>query len=153
MQGVRPPLWSIGQSWLQIPRSGFDSRRYQSFRGVVGLERGPLNVVSTIEELLGRKNSGSGLEKRSYGRRGSIALTTRRNKLALTSSISGGRTIGVVRSRTEGRMRNCDVVVRSALWVSNFMELSTAATRDIFSIPWNPKMYYRIRKCFPLLLS
>jgi hypothetical protein len=29
---------------------------------VVGLERGPLSLVSTIEELLGRKSSGSGLE-------------------------------------------------------------------------------------------
>jgi hypothetical protein len=28
----------------------------------VGLERGPLNLVSTTEELLGRKSSGSGLE-------------------------------------------------------------------------------------------
>jgi hypothetical protein len=27
-----PPLWSSGQSsWLQIQRSGFDSRRYQIF--------------------------------------------------------------------------------------------------------------------------
>jgi hypothetical protein len=66
----RPPLWPSGQSsCLQIEMSGFDSRRYQSFREVVGLERGPLSLVSTIEELLGRKNSGSGLESRSYGRR------------------------------------------------------------------------------------
>jgi hypothetical protein len=28
----------------------------------MGLERGPLSLVSAIEELLGRKNSGSGLE-------------------------------------------------------------------------------------------
>jgi hypothetical protein len=28
----------------------------------MGLERGPLSLVSTIEELLERKNSGSGLE-------------------------------------------------------------------------------------------
>jgi hypothetical protein len=28
----------------------------------VGLERGPLSLMSTIEELLERKNSGSGLE-------------------------------------------------------------------------------------------
>jgi hypothetical protein len=41
----------------------------------VGLERGPLSLVSTIEELLGRQSSGSGLENRDYGRRGSAALT------------------------------------------------------------------------------
>jgi hypothetical protein len=35
----------------------------------VGLERGPLSLVSTIEELLGRKNSSSDLENRDYGRR------------------------------------------------------------------------------------
>jgi hypothetical protein len=50
----RPPLWSSGQSsWLQIPRPGFDSRHYQ--KKLVGLERGPLSLVSTTEELLDRK--------------------------------------------------------------------------------------------------
>jgi hypothetical protein len=33
----------------------------------VGLEQGPLRIVSTIEELLKRKNNGSGLENRDYG--------------------------------------------------------------------------------------
>jgi hypothetical protein len=35
----------------------------------VGLEQGPLSLVSTIEELLQIKSSGSGLESREYGRR------------------------------------------------------------------------------------
>jgi hypothetical protein len=49
-----PPLWSSGQSsWLQIRRPGFGSRHYQ--KKVVDLERGPLSLVSTIEELLDRK--------------------------------------------------------------------------------------------------
>jgi hypothetical protein len=86
-------LWSSGQSsWLQIQRSGFDSRRYQTFWEVVGLERGPLNLVSTIEGILGRKSSGSGLESKEYGRidqlrwpRGTLYLQT----LALTSPTSG----------------------------------------------------------------
>jgi hypothetical protein len=74
----RPPLWSSGHSsWLQIQRSGVDSRHYQIFCEVVGLERGPLSLVSTIEELLGRKNSGCGLERVEYGPRASAALTTR----------------------------------------------------------------------------
>jgi hypothetical protein len=34
----------------------------------VGLERGPLSLVSTIEKLLGRNNRGSGLQNREYGR-------------------------------------------------------------------------------------
>jgi hypothetical protein len=46
--------------------SGFDSRHYQIFWEVVGLELGPLNLVSTTEELLERKGSGSGLESRDY---------------------------------------------------------------------------------------
>jgi hypothetical protein len=41
-------------SWLQIQRSKFDFRLYQSFREVVGLERGPLGFMSTTEELLER---------------------------------------------------------------------------------------------------
>jgi hypothetical protein len=52
---------------LQIQRFGFDSRRDQIFWEVVGLERGPLILVSTTEELLERKNSGSSLEIRDYG--------------------------------------------------------------------------------------
>jgi hypothetical protein len=35
----------------------------------VGLELGPLSLVSTIQELLERKSSGSGVEDREYGRR------------------------------------------------------------------------------------
>jgi hypothetical protein len=65
-----PPLWSSGQSsWLQIQRSGFDSQRYQIFWKVLGLERGPLSLVSTTEELLERKSSSSDLESRENGRR------------------------------------------------------------------------------------
>jgi hypothetical protein len=43
---------------------GFDSRRYQIFREVVGLERGPLSLMRIIEELLEWKSSGSGFEIR-----------------------------------------------------------------------------------------
>jgi hypothetical protein len=37
----------------------------------VGLERDQLSLVSTIEDLLGRNGSGSGLEIREYGLRDS----------------------------------------------------------------------------------
>jgi hypothetical protein len=102
----RPTLWSCGQSsWLQIQRPGFDSRSYQIFREVVGLERGPLSFVSTTEELLGRKSSGSGLESREYGRRDSSRWPRDilyPKKLALTSLTSSGSSVGIVRSRTRG---------------------------------------------------
>jgi hypothetical protein len=68
--GFRPTLWSSGQSsCLQFQRSGFDSQHYQIFCEVVGLERDPLSLVSTTEDLLERNSSGSGLENRYYGRR------------------------------------------------------------------------------------
>jgi hypothetical protein len=67
---VCPPLRSSGQV------SGYRSRGPSSIPGAtgfsreaVGLERGPLNHVSTIEELVGRKNSGFGQEHLDYGRR------------------------------------------------------------------------------------
>jgi hypothetical protein len=70
----------------------------------VGLERGPLSLVSTIEELLGRYNSGSGLESRKYGRGESLRLprnTLYLQNLALTSPTIDGRSVGIVRSRTK----------------------------------------------------
>jgi hypothetical protein len=73
---------------------------YQIFGEVVGLERDPLNLVSTTEDLLGRKSSGSGLEIREYGRRDPSCLPRSNlylQKLALNSPTSGGRLVGIVR--------------------------------------------------------
>jgi hypothetical protein len=71
----------------------------------VGLQRGPLSLVSTTEELLERKSSGFGLDNRDYRSRGSVALTTwdplYPQKLAVTSRTSGGLSVGIVRSRTQ----------------------------------------------------
>jgi hypothetical protein len=70
----------------------------------VGLERGPLSLVSTTEELLGRKSRGSGLEIREYGHRYPSRLprgTLYQQTLALTSPTSGGRSVGVVYSQTQ----------------------------------------------------
>jgi hypothetical protein len=103
----RPPLWSSGQSSLpqiQIQRFGFDFRRYQIFWQVVGLERGPVSLMSTTEELLKRKSSGSGLESREYGSRDPSRWprgTLYSQKLALSSLTSGGRSAGIVRSRIQ----------------------------------------------------
>jgi hypothetical protein len=81
-----------------IPRS------YQIFWEVVGLERGPLSLVSTTEELLAKQSRGSGLEIREYGRRDPSRWprdTLYPQKLALTSPTSGGRWVGIVRSQTQ----------------------------------------------------
>jgi hypothetical protein len=41
---------------------GFNSRRYQIFLEVAGLERGPISLVRITEELLELKSSVSGIE-------------------------------------------------------------------------------------------
>jgi hypothetical protein len=69
----------------------------------VGLERGPLSLVTIIEELLVWKSSGSSLENRMTGgdplRWPHDFLYPQ--KLALTSPTSGGRSVGIVRLRTK----------------------------------------------------
>jgi hypothetical protein len=89
-----PPLWSSDQSsWLQIQMSEFNSRCYHIFWEVVGLEWGPLSLVSTTEKLLERKSSGSGLENpklQLYGIRCADYVTPLYlQKLLLTSLTSG----------------------------------------------------------------
>jgi hypothetical protein len=58
--------------------------------------------VSTIEELLGRNSSNSGLESPEYGHGDLLRLPrdTSILKLALTSPTSGGHSVSIVRSRT-----------------------------------------------------
>jgi hypothetical protein len=114
LHNVQPPLWSGGQSsWLTIRWPVFFSRHYQIFlkkkkkkkrKTVVGLERGPLSLVSTTEELLGRKSRGSCLENREHGRRDPSRWPRDilyPHKLALTSPTSGSCLVGIVRSRTQ----------------------------------------------------
>jgi hypothetical protein len=88
-----------------MQRSGFDSRYHQIFREVVDLERGPLSLVSTIEELLEKEGSCSGLENREYGRGDPLHLPRGilyPSKLAVTSP-SGGRSVSIVRSWTKAK--------------------------------------------------
>jgi hypothetical protein len=97
LRPCRSLLWYSGQSfWLQIQRSGFNSRRYHIIWEVVGLERGPLSPVSINGELLERKSSGFDLESREYGRRDPSRCprgTLYPQKLVLTSP-----KIGIARS-------------------------------------------------------
>jgi hypothetical protein len=70
----------------------------------VGLERGPLSLVSTIEEVLGRNISDFGLENREYGRGDPLREqrdTLYQLKLALTSPTGCGRSVGIVSLRTK----------------------------------------------------
>jgi hypothetical protein len=73
---------------------------------IVDLERGPLCLVTTIEEILERNSSGSGLENRYYGRKDPSRCprdTLYPQKLALTSPTSDGRSIGIVHSRAKAK--------------------------------------------------
>jgi hypothetical protein len=72
---------------------------------VVGLEGDPLSLVSTTEELLDRKvaapvyktdNTAVGIRYADH-----VAPSIRKRKLAITSPTSGGRSVGIVRSRTQ----------------------------------------------------
>jgi hypothetical protein len=88
---------------------GFDSRRYQIFWEIVGLERGPLSLVMIIEELLEWKIIGSGQENRINDRGDPLRWprdTLYPKKLALTSPTSGGHSVGIVRLRTKGHRVN-----------------------------------------------
>jgi hypothetical protein len=58
-------MWSSDQSfWLQIQRSRVRFLALPDFMSSSGCETGPLSLVSTIEELLGRNSKGYSLENR-----------------------------------------------------------------------------------------
>jgi hypothetical protein len=60
--------------------------------------------VSTIEELLGKNSSGSSLKNENTAvgiRYADHVAPLCPQKLALTSTTSGGRSVGIVRSRTK----------------------------------------------------
>jgi hypothetical protein len=76
---------------------GLDSRRYQIFWEVVGLERGPLSLVSITEELFEWKNSGSESRKPRLP----AVVTLYQQKFALISPTSCGRSVSIVRLRTK----------------------------------------------------
>jgi hypothetical protein len=64
----------------------------------VGLERDLLSLVSTTEELLGKRSSGSGLENRDHCRRDPLCWprgTLFPQTLALTSEKSDGSSVGI----------------------------------------------------------
>jgi hypothetical protein len=122
---------------VRVP--GYRSRGLGSIRGaarffrvVMGLERGPLSLVNTIEELLERKSSGSCLEIREYCRRDPSRWprgTLYPQKLALTSSISGSRSVGIVRSRTQ--------VTRLVLDFCNLRPKNVACSSPLLKLYWN----------------
>jgi hypothetical protein len=72
---------------------GFDSR---ALKKIVGLERGPLSIVNTTEELLDRKVAAP-VQKTEN----TVVGIRHADHVAITSPTSGGRSVGIVRSRTQ----------------------------------------------------
>jgi hypothetical protein len=74
----------------------FDSPRYRISWEVVGVERGPLSLVSITEELLEQKTSNS-----RWGKPRLTAVGIRCADHALTWPRSSNRSVGIVRLRTK----------------------------------------------------
>jgi hypothetical protein len=71
---------------------------------VVGLERGSLSLVSATEELLDRKVAAPVYKTENAAveiRHADHVAPSIRKKLTITSPTSGGRSVGVVRSRSQ----------------------------------------------------
>jgi hypothetical protein len=98
-----PPLW-----WSEFLATDSEVRVpfpvLPNFLRCSGSGTGFTNFMSTIEELLERKSSGSGLESREYDSRNPSRWPRGilcPHKLAITSPTRGGRSVGIFRSRTE----------------------------------------------------
>jgi hypothetical protein len=86
----------------------------------VGLERGPLSLVSITEELLETRSTGSGLESREYGSRDpsrSPCGTLNPKKLAITSPTRGGHSVGIVCSRSQAKEFSLVFSFLENLWI------------------------------------
>jgi hypothetical protein len=69
---------------------------------VVGLERGPLSLVRTTEELRKVADPVYKTENTAVGiRHTDHVAPSIRKKFAITSPTSGGRSVGIIRSRTQ----------------------------------------------------
>jgi hypothetical protein len=70
----------------------------------MGLERGRLSLVSTIEELLDRKVAAPVYKTENTGvgiRHADHVAPSIRKKLTITSPTSGGRSVVIIHSRTQ----------------------------------------------------
>jgi hypothetical protein len=99
---------------------GYGFRSYQNFREVVGMERFVLCLVSAIEELLGKRNSGSSLETENTVvriRHADNATPLYPQKLALTSPTSDGLSYSSLADRGHGVCALFNMRSRKALLV------------------------------------
>ena len=103
----RPPLWSSGQRfWLQIQRSRVRFPALPDFLSGSGSGTGSTQPREVkLRSYLNKKSSGSRFRKQSLtavGIRCANHVTPLYpQKLSLTSPTGGGRSVGMVRSRTK----------------------------------------------------
>jgi hypothetical protein len=118
----------------------------------VGLELGPLSLMSIIEELLGRNSSGSSLENWEYVRGDPLRWpydTLYPQKLALASPTSGGRSVGRVRLRTKATelsLQNCRLSEKTThlpFYAVEKYKLETAWKTVKFSTHTQKKKFYK----------
>ena len=104
---IQWPLWSSGQSfWLQIQRSRVRSPVLPDFLSSSGSGTGSAQPREVkLRSYLNKKSSGSRFRKQrltAVGTRCANHVTPLYpQKLALTSPTGGGRSVGMVRSRTK----------------------------------------------------
>jgi hypothetical protein len=94
---------------------------------------GPLSLMSTTEELLGRNSSGSGLEKREYGHKDPSCWprgTLYQQKLAITSPTSGGRSVGIVHLWTQTTEFVCFVSLM-VHWSSMYLNQGSDLSKEL----------------------
>jgi hypothetical protein len=132
----------------------------------VGLEQGPLSLMSTTEELLGRNCSSSGLENRDNGRGDLLCWprdTLYQQKLALTSPTSGGRSVGIVRLRAKATEFVCCFCLYQIfvnfiakwqhtphindihiLWVWNYVTIEMKTTSNLHFYPAMQQVFWML---------
>jgi hypothetical protein len=106
------PFLEASRYFGYIISSGYRSRGQGSIPGttrkkVVGLEWGPLSLVGTTEEILDRKVAAAVYKSENTAvgiRHADHVVLSISKKVAITSPRSGGRSVGIVRSRTQTKV-------------------------------------------------
>jgi hypothetical protein len=119
---------------------GFDYRRYQIFWEVLGLEQGPLSLMSTTEELHGRNINSSGLENRENVREDALHWprdTLYLQKLALTTPTCGDRSVGIARlwtKTTEFVSKDTTIKMKASIFWKLFIRRLMDSIFNIFLV-------------------